>query len=133
MAWQCLPNPHYLGLGWLPSPSSLGLVCLRNPSYLGSDLLQSPSSLGLTCLPDLSYLRSDMFGLLQCLSSLDLTCLPDPSYIGLGWLPSPRTCQTHISLDLDDCQVQVLWISHSPYQRYLRFMRPILFKKTFYK
>jgi len=76
-------RPHYLGLGWLPSSSSLSLVCLSNLRYLGFGWLPSPSSLSLSCLPDPRYLG---LGWMSSQSHLDLTCLPDLNYLELSWL-----------------------------------------------
>jgi hypothetical protein len=46
---------------------------------------------------------------------LGLTCLSDTRYLELGGLPSPSALglanyQTHVSLDLADCQIQVPWV-----------------------
>jgi len=42
-----MENGHYLGLGWLPSPSVLDLTCMPDPRYLELDTLSSPNALDL--------------------------------------------------------------------------------------
>jgi len=48
-------NGHYLGLGWLLSPSALDLACLPDPRYLELGTLSSPNALDLVAYQVQAY------------------------------------------------------------------------------
>jgi hypothetical protein len=75
--------------------------------------MPSPSVLDLTCLQDLCYL--ELGGLLNS-SVLGLTCLSNPC-CRWTWMTAKSKyfgsnifAQTHVILDVTDCQIQLSWV-----------------------
>jgi hypothetical protein len=95
------------------SLSLAGLTCLSNSWYLGLGLLPSPSSLSLTCLSDPRFLVSDpcYFGLGWLLTSSDLGLVYFPNYFGFYWLSSPSLLRLACSPYL--CYLGLGWLQSS--------------------
>jgi hypothetical protein len=101
-------DPRYFRLG--VSPNTLDLTCVPEPHHLGLGTLPSPNALDLAkCHVQMLHTaqQEPWTRLITKFKRIGFDIHVDPRHLRLDVLPSPNT------LDLTKCHVQMYWVWHA--------------------